>query len=77
MPTDAYPALVNSDVKFGKCKIVMGLTSLLGENAAQKFNNGLTVANVWLLEISRARRVESSMNLSWSCSVSISHKDNG
>lgn len=46
-------------------------TSLLGEKAAQKFNNGCTVLNVWLLDTSSARRLASWMNLSRSSATSI------
>ncbi len=49
----------------------MGIASLLGEKAAQKFNSGFTVLNVWFPDISSARRIESSRNFERSDSVSI------
>ena len=49
-------------------------TSLLGEKAAQKFNNGCTVLKVWLFDTSSAKRLASSMNLSRSSATSASRK---
>jgi len=49
----------------------MGITSLLGEKAAQKFNSGFTVLNVWFPDISFARRIESFRNFERSDSVSV------
>lgn len=45
-------------------------TSLEGVNAAQKLSSGFTVLNVWLPEMSSARRFASSRNLSFSAEVS-------
>ena len=47
------------------------MTSLLGVKAAQKLRIGFTVWNVWLPEISCAKRVASWKNLSCSSEVSV------
>ena len=46
-------------------------TSSLGENAAQKFSKGFTVAKVWFSDKSNANFLASSINLSRSSLVSL------